>query len=75
MSKLNIKKEQLVAGHLNQHDHFQIKKNGKWYTVHAQVIQIMNDGCTIEGRGDFYTIAVCGRKMYAFDYDQKVILP
>jgi len=62
-----------VAGHLNLHDHFQIRKNGKWYTVHAQVVQVMNDGNTNLGRGDFFTIAVCGKKMYAFDFYQRVL--
>jgi len=63
----------LVAGHLGLHEHFQIRKNGKWYTVHAQVKQYMNDDDTNLGRGDFFTIAVCCGKMYAFDFYQRVL--
>lgn len=65
--------QKTIAGNLNVHDHFQIRKNGKWYTVHAQAIQTFNDGDTNTGRGAFFTIAVCKRKMYAFDYNQKVL--
>lgn len=70
-----IAKNVLVAGHLSKHDHFQTRKNGKWYTVHAQVLEYFNDDNCNKGRGEFYVIAVCKRKMYVFDYDQKVLLP
>lgn len=65
----------LVVGHLEKGQHFQIRKNGKWYTVHAQVIEQMNDGDSNTGRGDFFTIAVSNGRMYAFHFLDKVIVP
>ena len=65
----------LYAGRLNKGDHFQTRKNGKWYTVHAQCVEQMNDGSSVLGRGEFYTVAVCRKKMYAFDYMQVVYSP
>ncbi len=67
------KNDHVIAGHLKVHDHFQIRSNGRWYTVHAQVVQIMDDGNTNLGRGDFFTIGISGSKMYAFDYQTKVL--
>lgn len=61
------------VGDLSKHDHFQIRKNGKWFTVHAHVIEYFNDNDTNTGRGEFYVIAVSNRKMYVFDYSQKIL--
>lgn len=65
----------LCAGHLDKGQHFQIRRNGKWYTVHAQVVEQMNDGEFRTGRGDFFTIAVSDKRMYAFHYKEKVLVP
>lgn len=67
-------RKQTLAGDLSKHDHFRIRKNGRWFTVHAQVIEYFNDENSNKGRGEFYTIAVSKRKMFVFHYSQKVIL-
>lgn len=52
---------------LQKGDHFQLKKRGKWYTVHAHVQEHHYDGIVSRGHGDRYTIAVNNKTLYAFD--------
>lgn len=66
--------EDKKAGDLSKHDHFRIRKNGRWFTVHAQVIEYFNDNDSNSGRGEFYVIAVSSGKMYVFHYLQKILL-
>ena len=50
----------LAAGNLNRGDHFRLRKNGKWYTVHELVKAVRhNDTCF---NGDYYIIAVCSKQ-------------
>ena len=50
----------LAAGNLNKGDHFRLRKNGKWYTVHELVKAVRhNDTCF---NGDHYIIAVCSKQ-------------
>lgn len=54
----------LSVGELNNGEHFQLRRNGKWYTVHCQVISKPSDEIFDKMS---YTLAVSGRKMYVFD--------
>ena len=50
----------LPAGDLERGDHFKLRKNGKWYTVHEKVKAVRHgDTCF---NGDFYLIAVCSKQ-------------
>lgn len=62
-----MKKVELSS--LNHGDNFQIKENGKWYTVHCQAISKPHD--TRFDR-EHYTIAVCNGKRYVFDAEKMV---
>lgn len=66
----------LWVGRLDNGEHFRIKKNSrKWYTVHAQCVEQVDDGSGNSGQGEFYTVAVSDKRMYAFHYNTKVYSP
>ncbi len=62
----------LIAGDLMRGEHFQLRKNGKYYTVHCQVMS-----SPIHDSNEFdrmqYTLAVSSGKMYVFDTERTVI--
>ncbi len=72
MSKIKLEQKKII-GRLDKGVSFKIRKNGLWYTVHAQVVEQVNDDNSNTGRGDFFTIAISNRKMYAFHYMDKYI--
>ena len=61
----------LSAGDLNLHDSFQLRKNGKYYTVHDKVLT--NDSELPNYPKGFYIIAVCGSKNIVVDYEREVL--
>lgn len=61
----------LVAGDLENGSHFQLKKGGKIFTVHCQVLSKYSDKKEFDRM--HYTIATDGKKLHVFDYERLVI--
>lgn len=62
----------MVVGNLNKGDHFQIRKNGRWYTIHEFARTIRFDNTCYSG--DLYILAVSNGILYAFDFNKNVLI-
>jgi hypothetical protein len=58
---------------LRKGDHFKLRNNGRWYTIHEFARSVRFAGSTTYS-GDLYALAVNRGIMYAFDVDRKIII-
>lgn len=71
---MNMPIERVVISELKKGDHFQLKKNGRYFTIH----DFVKSNPAFLPPGEFhnvhYVIATCGGKLHLFDFEQKVIV-
>ena len=67
------REDKMKLSDLRKGDHFQLRSNGRWYTIHEFAVTKRFDGNTTYS-GDLYVLAVCRGNMYAFDPSREIII-